>query len=320
MAQNRRFSARTIAMIGVPLILAIAAAAFLIGPPPDKAPSTSAEPLADTSGADLSILDPEQDRTFDALIWEPNAANDRNELVVISHGYSGRGSSHSHLAEALAERGYTVVASTHPDVAGLESDNPALDPLVLRPRHLSLAIDAVESDNGAAFDSVMVVGHSLGGYSALRLAGAEPQAGELLAAHCSDVSDRVLCTPRAKSRFEAPGISVDVSDPRVDRIVLLAPGYGPLFTAEDLAISVPVLVAAAKDDSELPGGQLDALIDRLPSDTTAVTVDGGHYVFLRQCTDAEAASAPVVCKDPEGVDRDSVNDQLVDLIADFAQA
>lgn len=306
-----------LAWIGLAVLLLIGAGAFLIGPAPDKSPTTSAAAV-EASGADtLAVTDPVHDRPFDVFIWEPEG-DDRGELVVISHGFSGSPTGHSDLAKSLAADGYTVAASTHPDIAGLESDDPRLDPLVLRPRHLSLVIDALEDRSDTPFIGTTLVGHSLGAYGALRLAGATPATGDLLDAHCADTDDEVLCSGRAQERFAAlVAEPSETLDERVDRLVLLAPGYGPLFPAPALAINVPVLVLSASDDALLPGGQVDSLIERLPSGTVSDELSAGHYSFLRPCTAEEEESFPEICSDPEGVDRAAVQAQVETAVAEF---
>jgi len=316
---NERTGLPRAVWIGLALAGAVAVGAFLIGPPPEKGASTSQEALAASTGESIEIQDPVHQRPFDALVFRPEADADRNQLVVISHGFSGGRTSHDDLAADLATRGYTVVAPTHPDLAGLESDDKSLDPLALRPRHLSLAIDEIETDR-PPFESVTVVGHSLGAYSALRLAGAHPSTSELLSEHCDTTDDQVLCSGRAQSRFAALATDGDLADDRVDNIVLLAPGYGPLFQTEDLDLNAAVLVVQATNDTELPGGQVDALIDRLPSSTQSTSVEGSHYVFLRPCTEDEAASVGDICSDAEGVDRVAIHSALAQQIDDFVAA
>lgn len=126
-------------------------------------------------------------------------------LVVISHGFSADRTSHDTLATSLAAAGYTVAAPTHPDMAGLSSnDPPRLDPLIRR----------LQRPEGRQSDAV----------------------GLDLEDHCTaDTADVVLCGAAARARFEQlVSDPVDATDVRVDAMVLLAPGYGPLFSASDL--------------------------------------------------------------------------------------
>ncbi len=307
--------------IALAAVILLAAGLFLIGPPPDTGASTSAEAVAASNADTVAVTDPLHDRPFDVSVWSPADEQANGDLVIISHGFSGGRTAHSDLAQALAAKGYTVAAPTHPDLAGLESDDPALDPLTLRPRHLSLTVDAMESSAGGPFGSVSVIGHSLGGYSALRLAGAQPVLDGTLDDHCAANEDQVLCNRRIADRFETVVANADdFTDERISRVVLLAPGYGPLFGHDPLQLDAAVMVVAAKDDLELPGTQVDDLVNRLGAGAVASSVEGGHYVFLRPCTDAEEADFPELCEDPDGVDRSEIHVELDERIATFLQA
>ncbi len=304
----------------IALAVIIGAGAFLIGPAPDKGPRTSDEAVAASEADTITMTDPVHERPFDVSTWTPTEG-ERDHLVVISHGFSGDRTSHSDLALALVGDGYTVAAPTHPDLAGLESDDSTLDPLTLRPRHLSLTIDAMEAEAGQSFDSVTVVGFSMGAYSALRISGAQPVLDGSVDAHCDANADFVLCNDQAASRFETLATSGDdFTDTRVDHIVLLAPGYGPLFGSEPISVDADILVVAAEGDTDLPGGQVDTLIGQLPDDTESSTVAGGHFVFMRPCTAGEAAAVPAICDDPDGVDRVAIHADLADDIVEFIEA
>lgn len=304
--------------IAVAAVVLIAAGLFLLTPPPDKGPRTSEEAVAASTAETIAVTDPVHGRPFEVSVWTPADELINGDLIVISHGFSGDRTSHSDLAMALAAEGFTVAAPTHPDLAGLESDNPALDPLTLRPRHLSLTVDAIESSTGGPFESVSVIGHSLGGYSALRLAGAQPVLDGALDAHCGEVDDQVLCSGEAASRFETTVATADnFADERVNHVVLLAPGYGPFFGQAPLQLEAAVMVVAADNDDELPGTQVEDLVDRLGANAETLKIEGGHFVFLRLCTNAEAADFPQICEDPDGVDRSEVNVELSSRIATF---
>lgn len=307
--------------IALAFVLFFVVGAFLVGPAPDKGPLTSVEALAESEAETMAVTDPVHGRPFDVSVWSPTPDLENGELVLISHGFAGNRTSHADLAQSLVAQGYTVAAPTHPDLAGLESDDPSLDPLTLRPRHLSLTIDALEDGAGTSFESVSVIGHSLGGYSALRLAGLQPNLDGTLDRHCEETDDHILCSARARARFETLAArNDDFSDDRVAHAVLLAPGYGPLFGQETLLPRADVLVVAAGDDTELPGDQVDDLVNRLGAGAESSTVDGGHFVFLRPCTDSEAADLPTICDDPEGIDRVAMHADLGTRVATFVEA
>jgi predicted dienelactone hydrolase len=126
----------------------------------------------------------------------PPAACPPVPLVLFSHGWGGCGLQSIFLTEALARRGYVVAAPDHADAAcaigadvvdlgRLRIDRSFLDPAswterseVGRLHDLRAAIARVASDAALArlADTARVgaVGHSLGGYAVLGLAGGWP--------------------------------------------------------------------------------------------------------------------------------------------------
>jgi predicted dienelactone hydrolase len=154
----------------------------------------------------------------------------RFPLVVFSHGYLGAGDQSIFLTENLARMGYIVVAPNHADAIG--SDSGAIAPAALftqpkawtdetfrdRQQDIVWLLDEFEradADKASPFMGrvdtarIAVVGHSLGGYTALGLAG-------------------------ARERW---------SDARVKAIVALSPYVAPYFEGSGLGnVRTPVLL------------------------------------------------------------------------------
>lgn len=167
-------------------------------------------------------------------------------LALISHGFSGSFLGHNDMAQFLAQNGYVVVTPTHPDRQGLATQQPGLDPLVLRPRQIRLVLNEVLNDQlfktTLPRDRVGSIGYSLGSHTALVTIGAKPDVNGL-AAYCVEKADEhVLCSAGANRRFAAIGPHlVAQADSRIKGAVLLTPAYGPLFRRESLTnIAVPV--------------------------------------------------------------------------------
>lgn len=123
------------------------------------------------------------------------AACARYPLIVFSHGLGGCGTQSLFITETLARRGYIVVAPDHADaLCSVEGTPPSgstvtepsvLDPTswndtsyVDRKRDVQALLDLLAADPtwSARIDPgrIGIVGHSLGGYTALGLAGAWP--------------------------------------------------------------------------------------------------------------------------------------------------
>ena len=126
----------------------------------------------------------------------PPAVCPRVPLVLFSHGWGGCGTQSIFVTEALARHGYVVAAPDHADAActigsdALRLENLRLDVSFLDPagwnershvgrlHDLRAAIERVSTDAELArvADTTRIgaVGHSLGGYTALAMAGGWP--------------------------------------------------------------------------------------------------------------------------------------------------
>jgi len=125
------------------------------------------------------------------------AACGRLPLLLFSHGFGGCALQSLFITEELARQGYIVVAPDHRDAALCRIESPpprarerAPEPSLLEPQQwndrsyierrddLRAAVEAVVRDPvlGPAVDAQRIgaIGHSLGGYTALGLAGAWP--------------------------------------------------------------------------------------------------------------------------------------------------
>lgn len=127
----------------------------------------------------------------------PPAACPRVPLVLFSHGLGGCALQSTFITEELARHGYVVAAPDHQDAAtcgidgealrmqNLRTEQPLLEPArwteqseVVRLHDLRATIKRVAADAALAriADTTRVgaVGHSMGGYAALGMAGAWP--------------------------------------------------------------------------------------------------------------------------------------------------
>jgi len=129
------------------------------------------------------------------VVWAPPATPGvRSPLVVFSHGYLGCATQSRFLTQMLASHGYWVVAPQHNDATcrGAHSGSghraPAPRPpsfakpeawsdstFVGRAEDIRAVLDAIAGDSALAsqvdLDRLGLVGHSLGGYTVVGLAG-----------------------------------------------------------------------------------------------------------------------------------------------------
>lgn len=246
-------------------------------------------------------------------------------LIVISHGFSGNFLGHHDTAVYLAQQGYMVAAPTHPDVNGVKSMKPHLDPLVVRPHLITRVLDQVTADPSLQTkferEDVGIIGFSLGTYTSLRLLGADVTlAGRVT--YCKErPSDPILCSSDADKRFA--GITPllgDVRDERIRAAVLLAPAYGPLFSSHTLStLDSPIRLYSAEKDEEVDNHYSADHIAKFTRMTSPLTViqRAGHYVFMAPCSEALVRAVPFLCQDAEAVDRSAIHKKLNQEITYF---
>jgi predicted dienelactone hydrolase len=224
----------------------------------------------------MTLRDYKRDRTIPVDIYRSRRRTE-GPLVVISHGFGADRRFLGYLAYHLASHGLTVVAIEHPgsNVAWLTGETaiaqtglkkassilPASE-FVDRPKDVSFLLDRLNLlDRYSASlrgkfntEEVVVVGHSLGGYTALALAGTQLSL-EHLQQFCSDPNP-VMLSPADLLQCNAadlPEVPTDLEDQRVSQVVLLNPVIGRLFDEGSLAeVDIPTLMLAATDDSITP--------------------------------------------------------------------
>ncbi len=219
-------------------------------------------------------------------------------LIIISHGNGGSHLVYRTISTHLAKNGYIVAMLEH---YGNNRNNNALENtienLVNRPRHISLTIDAILSGRfGKCILSnrIAVIGHSMGGYTALALAGGIPRTRE--------------------------GQKIEVSsDPRIQAIVLMAPGAG-WFMNSLTEVTVPILMLIAEHDPITPSWNADVVLNSVP-DKSQVTVqmikNAGHFSFLSPFPVTMKSAKFLPSTDPEGFDREEFHKQLPKDILEF---
>ncbi|WP_425104076.1 alpha/beta hydrolase family protein [Ancylobacter sp.] len=278
----------------------------------------------------------------------------RHRLVVLSHGFGGNLGNQAWLAVTLARHGYVVAAVNHPGTTSrnLKPDTGAR--LWERPRDLSRLIDRITRDPafGAAADKVGVIGHSLGGWTAMALAGARFDPARFAAdcelhaqlAACEiagrlevggtaeartllagDLADRRVGTAEARALLAG-----DLADQRVGAAVALDLGLARGFTPESLAaLKVPVLVmSAGEGDAQVPAAlESRYLAAHLPFALGRYTaLDGAtHFSFLPLCKPGAVAlleaekhgDGPVCHKGTAAEGRAALHAQVADAVLHF---
>lgn len=257
----------------------------------------------------------------DALPDAP-PADGRFPLILLSHGEDGTRLSHHDLATDLARLGFIVVTLTHPGDSDRDSETMRSDRvLVGREYDLRAALDAVLADpvfgRHVDRDRIGVAGFSLGGYTALLLAGAKPDFSRF-STYCRDTGAApAICAAGPPPIRQGLGF---FRDERVKAAYLMAPGPGYFFTREGLAdVRIPIHIDDPAEDEVLARPfAAERIRDLLPEPPEYARVPGaGHYAYLAPCPASIREKTPRLCKDPPGFDRAGFHLELAAEMADF---
>ncbi len=243
-----------------------------------------------------------------ALARDAAPAEGTYPLAIVSHGTGGSPFVYRTLAAHLARSGFVVGLPEHP---GNNRNDNSLEGTVRnltdRPRHLSLAIDWFREDERLRRhvrpDAASIIGHSLGGYTALAAAGGVPTS---FARESPDGTERVI---------EAR------PDPRIRALALLAPAT-VWFRAEGAlrAVDVPILMLDAEKDPYTPPFHAQIVLGGVadPAKVRYRTVENaGHYSFLSPFPEAMIAPSFLPSQDPPGFDRERFHTELNAEVAEF---
>ncbi|MEO0947478.1 MAG: alpha/beta fold hydrolase [Cyanobacteria bacterium J06641_5] len=259
--------------------------------------------------------------TYAAEVYLPDSKR-AAPLVVMSHGFASGPEYFRPLARYLASHGFAVAVPAHQGsnfdrqlslLAGRLGN--VVDPaeFVRRPRELSLLIDRFAAANTETgnwqgqildLDRIGVVGYSLGGYTALALAGA-PLNRERITTTCEDdetptLNLSLLLQCRALPLLPETETLASLHDPRVKATIAVNPIGSTLFGPEGLSqIEIPMLVVSSSHDpvaAAIPEQihPFASLGDR-PTWQLALLVPGTHF---STSPDADLEQIPLEVRGP----------------------
>lgn len=311
--------------------------------------------------AALEIADPAGDRDLSGFLWYPTDAtgpltNDFESevwagtqvvkdaepsegllpLVVLSHGMFGNAYNQAWLAGALARQGYVVAAVSHPGTSTWSRDPDQARQLWERPGDVSRVIDHLTTSADLAphvdRDRVFMAGHSLGGFTAVALAGGRYDAARLKR-FCDETSKEMVCgifadwkiaqTPEDRVQMEA-----DLSDPRIKAFAVFDLGGTQSFSDASLGqIDRPMLIFGAPIMNS--GLTLDiesrALIAAMrPGNVRYIEPDTlSHFDFLGRCKAGgfellakEEPGDEIICANG-GAPRAAKHDVIINAVSGF---
>lgn len=307
----------------------------------------------------FNIPDPGGERPLQARLWYPTAASGpvttvggrdgifpgiqvvenappasgSHPLVLLSHGFGGSWRNLNWLAGELAGHGYVVAAPDHPGTTTSDRRPEQAVRLWERPHDLSRVLDALNADPGLAgpieAGRIAAIGHSLGGWTVMALAGGRYDVSRLPAA-CAPHCEAFTALGLRDGKADPVKLGADLSDARIGTVVSLDLGPALGFTPQSLAgVRIPVLVLAA--GTEVPGivalrQDSEFVAKSLPQAATRYLPipDATHFSFMQLCLpEASAAIEKIapgesfVCRDGGTRDRSALHRQIADEILAF---
>ncbi|WP_083630469.1 alpha/beta hydrolase [Scytonema sp. HK-05] len=262
----------------------------------------------------IILNDRQRNRTIPVDIYS-SQGNAENPLVVLSHGFGGNRRFLSYLARHLASYGLTVAAVEHPgsnaNAVSRASDTQNLGQLLRatefidRPKDVSFTLNELAKLNTQPgqlqgklnTEKVTVIGHSLGGYTALALVGAEVDLEELRK-FCKD-SLNIGEAPGDWLQCAAASLGdrkLRLQDQRIKSAIALNPLVGNLFGKKGLAqVSKPVLILTGTEDALTPAlkHQIEPFT-QLRGEKYLLTAIGGTHLSISDPIYPTSAATSIV--------------------------
>lgn len=255
-------------------------------------------------------------------------------LIVLTHGTGGSAQSMAWLATGLARRGALVVAADHPASSGGDPERASMMQVWTQPNDVRHLLDTLlASAWGSRIDRQRIasVGFSLGGASAMLLAGARLDF-ERFPQFCKTHEDGA-CRAFARhfetvdAQFYARA-NADLSEPRLRAAVAIAPGFTEAFTAESLrAMTTPLLLITGERDQQLPPQtHVHPMKHLLPTNSQYREIgDAHHFSFLPLCGDGALellaeSNEEFVCQEFGSKSRPDIHAETLHAITSFLNA
>lgn len=275
----------------------------------------------------LNLNDNGRNRAIPVDVYWSEAASVNKPVIVFSHGMGSVKTDMKYLAEHLASHGFIVAALEHPGsneshVNAAIGGGPLIEPqeFLNRPKDVSFVLDELAKLNQTtgplqgklATDNTLIVGYSMGGGTALSLAGAELQLeetkkrcqGNLVAFSFGETLQCIAAL--------LPENSYQLRDPRIKRAVALNPTASLLFGETGInKVEVPVLMLAGSADKTTPAFREQIVpFSKLPTPKLLAGIVGGTHLSVKDPSKTmDQAGQPSTLFSGDEV----VGDQAVDI-------
>jgi predicted dienelactone hydrolase len=253
-------------------------------------------------------------------------------LVIVLHGSGGGGQGVAWIALGLVAQGAIAIAADHPASTHGGEERRILD-VWEQPDDVRAMIDQLTSTDWSRYidrGRIAVAGFSLGGLSAMLLAGARlelQKAPEFCKSHHDGACEGMA--PYFAS-FDAPfceHANADHADHRIRAAVAIAPGFTEVMTPASLHDLAPTLLIAAEHDQQLsPETRVRPMLQHLRAPSAYHEIAAAqHYSFLPVCSpNAVELLAPTheefLCEERFGRTREQLHAEALDAITTFLRA
>ncbi|MDA7746451.1 alpha/beta fold hydrolase [Psychromonas sp.] len=253
-------------------------------------------------------------------------SKDKLPLFILVHGTSGNWKNMSWLAKALAEEAIVISANFPNYTTGQATPESILKPWD-QAKDVSFLIDAIsESSFGKYIDhnKTVVIGNSLGGYTAMALSGAILDLGKY-PDFCKVNFDKSCgYFEEALNQLSANNVEQakqSLTDKRVKLAIALTPGFTESMTQESLtSLTTPILIISAEHDKNVPP---KTHLSNIPDNIEQYQInEASHFSFLQLCKPNAIAilaeeGASFVCEDSKLKARAEVHQETLDQIRVF---
>jgi predicted dienelactone hydrolase len=256
-------------------------------------------------------------------------------LILLSHGagLAGNPQAISWMAAALAQQGFMVAAPQHPGNSGVNRSAAETMKIWLRPADVTATLNAIEKNaffkDHVDKDKIGVLGLSMGGGTALAIAGARLDP-KLLAGYCdTDTRNASLCGWVRASGVDLHAIDMrsaglDNRDKRIRFAMAIDPAPVDTFDFDSFSkISIPVdLINLGEPDKIPPTVNASGLAKAIHGSRYAVIEDANHFSMFAECKPGASELAEFqeigdpVCRDAGRRPRSAIHAQLIGLTAD----
>ncbi|MEY2984789.1 MAG: hypothetical protein RLZZ568_1406 [Cyanobacteriota bacterium] len=286
--------------------------------PPPNAPPANLATLAQPgkqrwTSHTLTIPRPNQANALTVFVNLPQTAPQPAPLVVIAPGLNSDFDALRYLADHLASYGFATVGINFPEsdaermadaLKGLETF-PSPNAWMNQPKDISLVLDTLaakvttDSQWQGKFDvnTVGILGHSLGGYTATASGGAQVKWPHVLT-QCETLNQPNQINLNPALLWQCQGVNStpplrDLQDDRIKALIAINPVTNPAFGDGGIqGIDIPMMFVAGSDDIFAPSlsEQIDPFVAIDHEDKYLLLVKNStHLSFIQDTGDLPRA-------------------------------